>query len=301
MTLALPKNPLPTLADEIAAALPGLLVKFPAGPLAPAVAEHLGADVPNVRRAFEVLENHGRAKIVRRKRALHLVSATYPGRICIICRAEFTATRKETKTCSHSCGRYLAWQNEDMRARHRASVKAAKSDPASRAYFSKINKERCNTPEERKLRSERNRRSWKDPVSRGKRLIAIEAAWKGDKAKARLEKARKKKLALWSDPDWKERTCEAMRNGKRGRFKRAVLALVVTEPKIESREIAARTGLTVAQVKIIWRRAARLGEVERRPRDERRTRQTAELIRNRVAKTRATKQRHVGCAEGACA
>lgn len=279
----------PTLADEIIAVLPALLTKFPSGPLAPAVASYIAADVPNVRRAFISLESDGRAKIVRRKRALHLVPPDHPIPVCIICRAEFKPAAKKTRTCSHSCARHLAWQNEDMRERHRASVIAARANPAERERQSKLHKERCADPAWRQKMSNQNRRSWKDPFSRAKRLSSIEAAWKGDRAKGRIEKARKKKLALWSDPDWKERTCEAMRTGKRGRFKRAVIALVAGSKTIESPEIACRVGLTVEQVKIIWRRAARLGEVERRPVDERRRRQSPELVQDRVAKTRARK------------
>lgn len=277
---------LPTLADEISLLLPVLLGQYPEGPLASDVARCIGANVPSVRRAFEALEADGRAKIVRRKRALHLVSPDYPGRTCIICRIEFNPVRKETKACSHSCARHLAWQNADMRARHQASVKAAKSDPALREHFSKINKERCSTPEWRAKMSDQNRRSWKDPESRAKRLVAIEAAWRGENAIQRITKAREKKLALWSDPVWASRTRDAMRNGTRGRVKRAVIALVLGDANIEAQEIAARVGLTVQKVKIIWRRAARQHEVNRSPKDGRKTAQSTEVIRNRVAKTR---------------
>lgn len=104
-------------------------------------------------------------------------------------------------------------------------------------------------------------------------------------------------VPMTSDPDWKERTCEAMRNGKRSRFKRAVLAFIASDPNIDAEQVASRVGLTVQQVKIIWRRAVRMGEVERRPRDGRRRRQSDELVRNRVAKSRVTKQARY--AEGA--
>jgi DNA-binding MarR family transcriptional regulator len=277
-----------TLADEIAESLTAEAITLAV------IASRLGADLPSVRRAAQALNDAGRALLIRRRRVLHLASTAYPGRICIICYVEFEPVRKQTRTCSHSCARYLAWQNDDMRSRHRASIIAAKADPASRAHLSEINKARCSTPEARRLQSERNCRSWQDPEIRTRRVIAMEAAWHGEQAMGRIEKARSKKLDLWSDADWRQRTCEAMRTGRRGRFKRAVIAMILGYPEIEASEIAPRVGLTIKQVKAIWRGAVRLGEVERKPPDGRSGRgsQAHHHVRKRVAATMASKKRN---------
>lgn len=267
MIAALPKNPLPTLADEIFVMLPMLLAQYPTGPVAAQVAAFVSADMQNTRRAIEALEADGRAKIVRRGRALHLVGNDYPGRLCVICRKEFHATRKETVTCSRSCGRYLAWQNPDLRTRHRQSVRASRT-PALRKRQSKQQRARCADPVVRQRMSVIQRRTWSDPVVRANRRIGLKAAWRGTEAKGRRAKARRKKLSLWSDPAWAKRTVAAMRTGTRGRFKRAVLALVRGSPTIESREIAAEVGLSMEQIKVIWRRACKMGELSRRPFNE---------------------------------
>lgn len=256
-----------TLADEIAEAMPEILRGIDNGPLARDIAEHIGADVPAVRRAMEALDADGRAKIIRRGRALHLVPSDYPGRICVICRAEFQPVAKRTKTCSHSCALHLAWQNPDMRRRHQASVKASRT-PELRAKSSIVNRERCSKPEVRRQLSEQNKRAWRDPEIRVRRLLSIKEAWRGEKAAPRRDRQRQKKLRLWSDPEWRAKTIEAMRTGVRGKSKRAVLRLVAKN--FGADEIATRAGLSIKQVKIIWRRAYRLGEINRKPPDGRR-------------------------------
>lgn len=263
-------KPLPTLADEVFAVLPELLRQHKPGPLVRDVASRIGADVPSIRKAFDQLEADGRAKVLRHRRAIHLVAIDHPVPICIICRREFRPARKSTRTCSHSCARHLAWRNEDMRARHKISVKKSHSDPTLRAHLSKINRERCADPAVRRKHSDRNRKSWRNPVSRANRIVAIKEAWRGEKAVTRKEKAREKKLAMWGNPEWKCKAVAAMRSGRRGRFKRAVLAMILSNETIQPREIAPRVGLTVEQVKIIWRRAVKLGEIDRRPLDGRR-------------------------------
>lgn len=284
-----------SLAAEILSELLHLMVAFPRGPMARDVATKIAVDVPSVRAAYEKLEADGRARIVRRHRSLHLVPIDYPARLCVICRGEFEAVRKQTKTCSHSCALYLAWQNTDMRKRHRASVKAAKSKPSVRRAASISHKRRCADPKVRAQMSENNRRSWADPVKRTNRIIAIERAWTGPKASGRIAKARKRKLKLWRDPEWKAKTKEAMRTGTRGRFKRAVIALADGNPNMPVEEIAQRVGLSSQQVKIIMRRAWRFGEISRRPEDGRKARQKPEHIRKRVESTRRNMQRE-GCA-----
>lgn len=285
--MLLPPNPLPTVADEVVAALPALLKRHPAGPLAAQVAAHIHIDYQSARRAMETLDADKRARIVRRGRGLHLVGPDYRGRLCVICRKEFKATRKETLTCSHSCGRHLAYRNEDMRRRHRQSVKASRT-PELRERQSRIHSERCADPAVRQQMSDNNRRSWRDPVKRANRIVAIKDAWRGEKATQRRAKARQKKLSLWADPEWKQQTVEAMRTGSRGRFKRGVLGLLHRNSKITAQEIAGDLGLSQEQVKIIWRRSFRLGEIERKPPDGRR-RQSADHVNKRVESTKRTK------------
>lgn len=267
--MLLPPNPLAPVVDEVVAALPALLSMHPGGPLAAQIATHIGIDYQSARRAMEALDADKRARIVRRGRGLHLVGPDYRGRLCVICRKEFKATRKETRTCSHSCGRHLAYSNEDMRRRHRESVRASRT-PELRERQSKVNRERCANPVVRQQMSESNRIAWRDPVKRANRIVAMSDAWRGNKATKRRAKARLKKLSLWSDPEWKKQTTEAMRNGTRGRYKRGVLGLVRRYPNITAQQIAKDLGLSEEQVKIIWRRAFRLSEIERKPPDGRR-------------------------------
>jgi len=255
--------------------------------------EHTSQDRVHVRAAFEQLAATGRVQIIRRGKgrggAMFLVLPEIPIRACAHCRREVTAKRKETRTCSHSCARFLAWQNEDMRARHKASsLKAGKLRGAKIRANGKM-KAICNTPEKKDKLARDNRRSWADPESRARRELAIKEAWQGDKAKARRDRQRLKKLALWNDPEWKAKTVAAMQTGKRGRFKRAVIALANEHPTLSVDEIAFRVGLSAEQVKIIWRRSYRLGELDRLPPDGRKRKQTDEEIRHRVRLSTITK------------
>jgi hypothetical protein len=267
----LPNNPLPALADEMLQLLPRLMGQYPAGVPVHVFATEMAAAPFDIRRGMACLDTFGRAKLICRGRggAMHLVGTNYSGHVCIICHREFKPVRKETRTCSRSCARYWAWQNEDMRRRHAASVKAARAKPGIREEMSKIHRDRCAAPEVRQQMSERNRRLWCDPEKRVRRINAIKEAWRGGKADARREKASRTKFGLWSDPEWRRNTIEAMRHGKRGRFKRAVLKLVSTG--CDAPTIAARTGLSIEQVKIIWRRAVRIGETSRKCPDGRRS------------------------------
>jgi hypothetical protein len=280
---------LQTLADEV------LGVVAPDGVGLKDVARILAADVQSVRAAFAKLDEDGRAILVRRGRggAYLLFPLGASVKACVICHRELTgAKRKGTKTCSRSCAHYLAWRNPAMRAKHQASVKASRADPKVRARMWETIIAAHRTPESRAKKSETNRRSWADPEQRVRRVLSIKAAWDGDAAR----KARHAELkqAHWSDPEYREKALAAMRNGRRGRFKRAVIALASIVPEIPEEEIARRTGLSLEQVKIIMRRAYKLGELARKPADGRRTNQSGEQVASRVAATRRTKLEREG-------
>lgn len=248
--------PIKPLSDRVLESLPS----FDVPPLAADVAEHLGYPVSDVRKTFMALEEAGRAKIVRQARGLHLLPADSPVRPCPMCRREITG---RGRTCSKSCGMRAAWTKRD-RARQGDILRATrKREPQKFATFISLR----DNPAHRQFVSDRNRKDWADPVKKMKRVIGMEAAWQGPAGEPRRAKARAKKLSLWSDPEWKAKTVEAMRTGKRGRFQRATIELVHEGAGPE--EIAARTGRTLEQTRMLWRRLYRLGKVDRAPPDGR--------------------------------
>lgn len=266
-----------TLAEELLALLPGNSNGIPLKQ----ACELLAADRASVRLAFLSLEEAGRAKLCRRGtgRGFYLLPLDYPGRICIICKREWVPTYKYSKarTCSHSCGRHLAWQNDEMRERHRASVKASRSMPSVKQAAEK-RAAQCKTPEARAQRAEQNRKSWADPESRARRLNSIDKAWQ---VQERRDRQRKKKLRLWNDPEWRAKNVAAMRTGKRGRFKRAILALAIAHPHMTPHEIAERVGRTLEQVRIVMQRARCLGELGPRPGDSAKLRKRYERMQRK--------------------
>lgn len=198
-----------TLADEIAAALPGMMEDgFPLGPMARDVAERLAADLPSVRRAFDDLEQSGRAKIVRRGRALHLVLSDAPGNVCPVCRAQFTPRREEQKACTISCASKLAWQDTEKRARRVAGMRAYADSPQGKARLEHQGRKAGSSPEARRKTSERNRKLWADPEHKAKRSVAISRANSTEKNRRKLSALGKQR---WADPEFKERVSAAMR------------------------------------------------------------------------------------------
>ncbi|RWF44271.1 MAG: hypothetical protein EOS65_02530 [Mesorhizobium sp.] len=250
----------PSLADRVLAALPG----FTEAPLARDMAARLNTDEPHVKQAFDRLEKEGRAKIVRRGRGLHLVPADYPGRLCIICRAEFTATRKETVACSYSCARHLAWRNQDMRKRHRASVTASHARPEVKEKLTTRSREYWSDQASREQASEIQREKWQDTNIRGRRMVGLEAAWSSPE---RREKQKDRRLKDWQNPEFREKTVAAMRNGKRGVIKRRAIELATANPSMTVVEIAGRLNCKVVRIDFILRRARKEGVIGIRPGD----------------------------------
>jgi hypothetical protein len=254
------------LDQRILAVLPTL-----DAPTVSQMAARLQMDPPRVRAAYDVLEASGRAKIVRRGVGLHLVPVDYPGRICPVCRAEFKNKHSHVRCCSKSCSSVLMWRTRDRKAQGEVMRRAwAGYTPEKR---NEINRKSHRTPEYLARFGERNRKDWADPVKRMKRVVGLEAAWRGPQAEPRKQKARTQKLSFWSDPERKVRVVEAMLTGKRGRHMRALISMVAEGAEAE--EIAARTARTIEQTKVLWRRCYRLGKVDRQPADGRKNRARA--------------------------
>lgn len=253
-----------TLADEMLAALPTMMAGDGNGPTLAEMSVRLSAALPNVRAAAHELCVSGGAKLARRGRTYHLLPISDPTPVCIICHGVFQPVAKKTRACSHSCARRMAWQNEAMRERHRSSLKRTKSTPEAKANASKVHKARCADPSYRSQMSERNRASWADPATRAKRLVSIDKAWKDPE---RVDKASKRRTRDWQDPAFRQKAVAAMRKGKRGRTKRAVLKLAEAHPYMTTFDIAGRLGKPSEAVTIIIRKAIKDGEMERRPGD----------------------------------
>lgn len=238
------------------------------------LAQTLGERAAETLNACEVADKEGRLLLFKRGRggAWHVAAPDSGIRRCVICLWEFCPVAKGTRTCSHSCARHLAYQNEDMRKRHQASTKIAANRPGRIARMQEISRALVSDPAEIARRSECNRRSWANPEIRTKRVQSIIKAWQGPEGAKRRMEHRGVKLATWSDPEWRARTVAAMRTGSRGRFKRAVIELVNQTPHLSVYEIAAQIGLTDEQTKVLWRRCYRMGEVTRQPPDGRKLR-----------------------------
>lgn len=261
-----------SLRDEIVKALPDLMRLYPKGPLASEIAVYIASDVPHIRSAMDDLEENSRVRIVRRGRAFHVVPLDYPGRTCLICRCEFVPVAKKTVTCSYSCARHLAWRNEDMRARHKASVIKSRQKPGLKEALTKRSREYWSDPENRKAASELQRQKWQDPVIKGRRLVGVERAWSSPERQAAQAERR---LKDWKNPNFREKTIAAMRTGKRGIKKRRTLELAVNHPDMTPREIAEKTDRLLDNVLSDLRIARRNGVLGIRPGDGPRLRKKA--------------------------
>lgn len=253
-----------TLADELMEVLPQLFDAHPQGVTLKAAADWLGADAAHVRPAFDAVAARGIARLLRKGRGggLHLVGHEFEGKICIICHREFTPVAKQTRTCSHSCARHLAWQNPDMRKRHRESVRRSLQRPDVKKKITEKNRRFSRTPEERARRAECNRKSWGDMESRARRLKSITEAWE---SKERRKLARQRKLRQWADPEFRKKAIEGMRTGKRGQRKRRALELAKLHPHMTAAEIAESVGQNLPIVERTLRCARQSGEIGIRP------------------------------------
>jgi hypothetical protein len=203
---------IPTLADEVLAALPVLFAGDPRGPTAADMAVAFGADLPSVRNAMAALEEKGHARLVRRGRSLHLVPAGYPGLICPVCRGEFVRKKKSRAlTCSRSCAVALSWRNPEVKERRGASISATLTGPEHSARITRNNHERWSRPGEREKLSEQNRRRWADPETKVRVSLSIQREHGTPEKRALYSRIRK---AFWDDPAGRKRMVDGIRRSK---------------------------------------------------------------------------------------
>lgn len=205
------------LSDRVLAALP----RFAEAPMAPAMAEIIGADLAGVRAAYVELEASGRAKIVRRGNGLHLVPADHPGRICAVCRAEYDPlpSRGEggrlrpskRRTCSRACAIKLGWQESPNREARVAAMVASRNTPESRAKSTAVNLRRWSDPAQREKLSRQNRERWADPVMKMKMSVAIQREHSTPEKRALYSRNIK---ARWDDPEGRRKIQEGTKRGK---------------------------------------------------------------------------------------
>lgn len=214
---------MPSLADRVLSALPS----FEEAPLAKDMAERLRTDEPHVRQAFERLETEGRAKIVRRGRGLHLVSADYPGLICAVCRAEFTRGKKsKRRACSRECWISLGWRESKDREARVQLLREAHRTPESRAKKTEVNRRRWADPKQHERLSEWNKRRWADPYTNAAQAVAIQKV-RLQPEKRRIASERIK--ARWDDPAGREKLIEGMHRAHNTPEHKAKLSKLMSE------------------------------------------------------------------------
>lgn len=260
----------------------------------------LGQPSSYIRAAFLTAAERGLAVLVRegpgRRGALRLYPVGTNVRPCIICGYRVTSARKGTKTCSRSCARKMSWSVPGRRARHSRVLKAVHATPKVKARLRSAVRTACQRPEESAARSERVRKTWADPERAARRRLGLRNAWARKEASARRAKFRCKKLSLWADPIWRAKTVRAMRTGRRGRFKRAVIDVLASHPEMPDEQIAAHIGLSLKQTKVLMRKLYRDGIIGRKPQDGRHRKHSPEQIlarTNRRSRAKATRTRRL--------
>lgn len=211
-----------TLADEMLAALPGLLGQYPDGPSLRVIASKIGADIASVRRAAKQLNTDARADLMRRpdSREQFLVSFRYRKalglRYCAHCDGTFQAERTKTSTgsyysdrrcCSRKCGIAWSWSRPGVRERRAAGIAVSKGTPEAMSQLADHNKRRWSKPEERARLAEQNRREWADPVKASLRAQSIAAVNGSPEMRELYSNLRKN---WWKDPAMREKMQAAM-------------------------------------------------------------------------------------------
>lgn len=161
-----------------------------------------------------------------------------------------------------------------MRARHRASVKAAHARPEVKAKILPKIRAYWDDPANRKAASEIQCEMWKDTMVRGRRLVGVERAWESQE---RREKQRQSRLKDWETPEFRNRTVKAMQSGRRAAIPRRVIELAQKYPEMTPQEIAQRVRRKIDGVLHILRVARRKGQIDVRPGDGPRLRKRAGL------------------------
>lgn len=197
-----------TLADRCLAIIPdtthGLSLKD-------AVAK-LGSDRTHTRRAFQRLQDDGRAKIAKRGKGgtLYLVHARPGSMSCAVCGNEFKRPDgSKRQTCSRACHAALRWQNAtpETLAAWRAEQSRAHSTPKALARTAAHNLRRWAKPEEHEKLREQNRKRWRDPETAAVMAAKIRVNHQSPEMRKLYSEMRKE---WWADPVMRKKMTDAV-------------------------------------------------------------------------------------------
>lgn len=226
--MTIPANPLPSLADEVLAALPALMIAFPAGPGVAEIADHLGADRPSVRRAMRQLNADARADMMRRlhSREHFLVPLKSRGiegyRLCACCGREFTVRpRRHRRTCSRPCSIKWSWTRPGVAERRIGGIKKQRATPAAQERLAAHNRRRWSDPAQRQRLADWNRRRWADPATKADLARAIAAVQRTPEMRRLYSELRK---TYWQDPEKRKLMLAGIRRSKSSPEARALFS-----------------------------------------------------------------------------
>jgi hypothetical protein len=284
----LSKNPLPTVADEIALVLPSLWATHPNGPALAVFADKLAIDLGKIRRAAKEINADGRAWLMRRlkSREQFLVPPRcHVGglRYCANCEKTFdnfyfdpNGKRRMamSRTCSRSCAVALKWKKPGMREHMRRVLSERQSTPDALARIAAHNKRRWSDSEEHKRLSEQNRREWADPVKGALRAQSIKEVQNRPEQRKFYSDLRKQ---WWKDPVMRKKMHDAAAASQKTQAYREKLSGLAKE---RWRDPVWREKWTAAN-KVKSMKAASINRGRK---------QSRETIEKRVESTRRTKQ-----------
>lgn len=286
MTLALPANPLPTLADEILA----VVIEHREGVKLKSLTSTIGADIAHIRRAAKELNVAARAILMRRRssREFFLVpnkSQVDGLRVCVSCGTPFDppfwatpSGRKKfypRRSCSRACGIAWSWSRPGVREKRSAGIKVTKNTPEAMERLAEHNKRRWSKPSEHEKLAEQNRREWADPVKATLRAQSIKAIHTQPEKRKHASDTKKRQ---WAEPGYRTKTVEGIRRSKTTPEARAQF----------SKLLADRWKDPVMRAKYTAANARRSHDVAARNKGKK---QSPGQVAKRVASTRATKQK----------
>lgn len=227
-------RPLPTLADEIMAALPSITVSDARAATARFLAQHLGSDIASVRRAMAELNADARASLMRRpdSRRMFLVPFLSRGapdlRCCAQCGNLFGLRPKGDRRvcCTRACGVAWSWNRPGVRERRSAGIKTQKQTPEAMAALAAHNARRWSKPGEREKLAEQNRKEWRDPIKGKLRAQSIAIVQRSPKMRNLYSELRK---VFWADPAMREKMLAGIRESKRTPEARAKFSALLSE------------------------------------------------------------------------
>lgn len=292
-----------TLADEILEALPALIAANPVGASVDDIATLLYAPAAHVRAAMVSLHESGRASLARwpgsKRRYLVPVGFDFGQRrrACLNCHLVFGRPPGSKRVCcTRSCSSAWAWTKPGEAERRGAAIRVALTTPEARLRQDETNRRRWSDPEQHLRLSEQNRQCWADPVQKAKRSASIQAVNGSPEKRAEASAIRS---ALWADPEYRERAGQAVREARARPDVRAKASAAMkrrwADPAQREKMIAAtapsRAKATAAVTgarqspEHVARRVAAVSAARRGSPKK----QSPEVVRNRVEKTRATK------------